>query len=279
MFRRILIVALAVLLCGGIVFTEERGGRPFLSSFSSPPPVKAAHVPQVPILMYHKVNPDGRSGGLGLRVPPDRFAEQMEYLHDNEYRTISLFDLVSFLKEGGELPPRPVVITFDDGYLDNYLYAFPVLKKYGFTATIFVVASYVGKTNLFDVKAGLQPENPLAGWEQLKEMAAYGITIGSHTLDHPRLTRLSPEKAFREIKESREKIEKELGRPVLFFSYPYGSYNEEIVRMVEKSGYLAAVTTAQGTATPGSNPYTLKRIRVLGTYDLRKFASELNKPR
>lgn len=110
-------------------------------------------------------------------------------------------------------------------------------------------------------------------------MAGSGLTIGAHILSHPCLTRLPPEKAFQEIKGSKEKIEKELGQPVYFFAYPYGEYNEEVVRMVEKSGYLAAVTTEQGMVVPGSNPLTLKRIRVMGTYNLRRFSSELSKGR
>ena len=230
---------------------------------------------EIPILMYHKINPDPCAGGLGLRVPPAKFAEQMEYLARHGYQTVSLAEAAAWIKGEGKLPARPVVLTFDDGYLDNYQYAFPVLKKYGFTATVFVVAGCAGGTNAFDVRAGRQPENRLAGWPELAEMARSGITIGAHTLDHPRLTEVPPEEALRQIKRSREVIEKKLNRPVLFFSYPYGSYNGEVLRLVKESGYLAAVTTTRGLATRRSNPYALKRIRIMGNYDLKKFISEL----
>lgn len=274
MVRRFFLAILCLILAS-VVWGRAKNIR--LDFFSSPSPVTAGEEVTVPILMYHKVNPDSSTGGLGLRVPPDKFSEQMEYLDKNGYHPVSLADFVAYVKEGRPLPPRPVVITFDDGYLDNYTYAFPVLKKYGFPATIFVVANCVGKTNEFDTKAGLQPENRLAGWDELQEMAEYGITIGSHTLDHPRLTKLSAAEAYRQIKESREVIARNLNRPVLFFSYPYGSCNPELARMVAESGYLAAVTTEQGLATRDSDLFLLKRVRVLGTYSLKKFIAELNR--
>jgi len=230
---------------------------------------------QVPVLMYHKVNPDPRVGGLGLRVPPDKFNREMAFLYRNGFHTVSLTDLVAHFREGRPLPPRPVVITFDDGYRDNYTYAFPILKKYHFTATIFVVAGTVGGINSFDVRKHLQPVNRMADWAELKQMAAYGITIGSHTMTHPHLAKVSPAEARRQIEESKMVLEKHLGRPVQVFSYPYGSFNARVVGLVEQSGYLAAVTTVQGINGPRTNPFLLKRVRIMGSYDMPKFVREL----
>ncbi|MDQ0285139.1 peptidoglycan/xylan/chitin deacetylase (PgdA/CDA1 family) [Desulfofundulus luciae] len=276
MSARILIVIVTLPLLLLLVLAGARNAADSLAqSLAHPLPPPERGEMEIPILMYHKVNPDPRTGGLGLRVPPQKFARQMEYLAGHGFHTVSLTDVVDHFQKSKPLPPRPVVITFDDGYLDNYTYAFPILKKYGFTATVFVVAHTVGKTNTFD--AGRQPLNKMAGWRELKEMASYGITIGAHTLDHPRLTRLSLEEVRRQIKESKALLEAELGRPVEVFSYPYGEYNREVARVVRESGYRAAVTTRQGLAGPGDDPFTLKRVRVMGSYDLQKFITELVK--
>ncbi len=276
MSTRILIVIVTLPLLLLLVLAGARHAADSLAQSLAPPlPPPERGEMEIPILMYHKVNPDPRTGGLGLRVPPEKFARQMEYLASHGFHTVSLTDVVDHFQSGKPLPPRPVVITFDDGYLDNYTYAFPILKKYGFTATVFVVAHTVGKTNIFD--AGRQPVNKMAGWRELKEMADYGITIGSHTLDHPNLTRLSLAEARHQIKESKALLEAHLGRPVEVFSYPYGKYNHELARVVRESGYRAAVTTGQGLAGSRDDPFTLKRVRVMGSYDLHKFITELVK--
>lgn len=276
MIQRIFIAAVSLFFISMVVFAGTKHAADALVQSMLPALSEINdRVVEVPILMYHKVNPDPRTGGLGLRVPPDKFDRQMAYLARNGFHTVSLTDVVAHFQEGKPLPPRPVVITFDDGYLDNYTYAFPILKKYNFTATIFVVAGTVGGINSFDVKSKLQPVNQMAGWRELKEMAGYGITIGSHTLDHPHLARVSPAEARRQIKESKQLLEARLGRPVQVFCYPYGSYNQEVARLVKESGYLAAVTTVQGIAGPGCDPFTLKRVRIMGNYDMQEFIMEL----
>jgi len=271
-------VSMVLLILTGVLWGGAENIRHSLTKpFFGEPPAAMDSSGKIPILMYHKVNPDPRTGGLGLRVPPEKFEEQMKYLTDHGYQTISLSEAANYIRKGGELPLRPVVLTFDDGYLDNYQYAFPVLKKYSFTATIFVVANCVGKENYFDARTHMQPENRLAGWDELGKMAQYGITIGSHTLDHPRLAKISSEEALRQIKESKALIEGNLKRPVLFFAYPYGSYTADTISLVKESGYLAAVTTDQGLASNLSDVYALKRIRVLGSYNLNKFVKELHR--
>jgi peptidoglycan/xylan/chitin deacetylase (PgdA/CDA1 family) len=231
----------------------------------------------IPILMYHKINPSPMAGGFGLRVTPGKFERQMRYLKTSGFHTVSLADLAQHFNQGKPLPARPVVITFDDGYLDNYTYAFPILKNYNMTATIFVVADTIGGINSFDYNAGRQPLNRMAGWKELKAMARSGITIGSHTLTHPHLAEVDPESARREIAESRKKLERGLGRKVEVFCYSYGSYNYAIAGMVRESGYVAAVTTGQGLGRQEDDPFTLKRIRVRGDYTQEKFLYELTR--
>ncbi len=231
----------------------------------------------VPILMYHKINPDPSVGGYGLRVTPRDFEKQVAYLARSGYNSISLADLADHHEKGKPLPPRPVIITFDDGYRDNYTYAYPILKKYGMTATIFVVAGTVGGINEFDFNDGRQPKNIMAGWRELKEMAEGGITIGAHTLRHPHLANLKPEEARAEILEGKKVLEEGLNRPVDFFAYPYGNFDRSIIDIVRESGFRAAVTTDRGLAKYREGPFTLKRIRVRGDYSYGKFLQELTR--
>lgn len=228
----------------------------------------------ITILMYHKISPDPRAGGLGLRVPPEKFDWQMAYLKTQGYTVVSMDDVADFVQGGRSLPPKPVAITFDDGYRDNYLYAWPVLKKHGFCATIYLVVNAIGGYNFFD--AGRQPRNEMLRWDEIRAMAATRqITFGAHTLDHPSLTAVSSEAARYQIVAAKGLLEKALSRRVDHFSYPYGDYDSEIAAMVERAGYRTAVTCVQGVNRPGDNPFVLKRIRVSGRYDNRRFASVL----
>ncbi|KJS14503.1 MAG: hypothetical protein VR69_17395 [Peptococcaceae bacterium BRH_c4b] len=231
----------------------------------------------IPILMYHKVNPDPTAGGYGLRVTPRVFERDMRYLKTNGFHTVSLLDLADHFNRGTPLPARPVVITFDDGYLDNYTYAFPILKKYGMTAIIFVVADTVGGINSFDYNNRRQPLNHMAGWGELREMARAGITIGSHTLTHPHLAEVSPDIARQEIADSKKKLEQGLGGKVEFFCYPYGSYNFLTAQLVQESGYVAAVTIEQGLGRKEDGLFTLRRIRIRGDYTQATFLHELTR--
>lgn len=246
-------------------------------SAGSIPAARAEGPVGVPILMYHKVNPDPETGNLGLRVPPSEFDWQMQYLSDQGYHSVSLQEVRDYFKEGKPLPPKPVVITFDDGYRDNYTYALPILEKYGFTATVFVVVNTIGKVNIFDL--GVQPVNQMMNWCELRDMASRGITIGSHTMDHPHLSEVSPDKALYQIKESKAALENGLGLPVKYFCYPYGSYNQAVRKMVEQCGYEAATTTHQGLTYPSDDVFALKRVYVTGQLSHQKFIREIAKTR
>ncbi|RJX18266.1 MAG: polysaccharide deacetylase family protein [Ammonifex sp.] len=224
------------------------------------------------ILMYHKVNPDPREGGLGLRVPPSKFDWQMKYLKTRGFTVIDMDSACFYLRYGRPLPPKPVVITFDDGYRDNYLFAWPILKKYGFCATVYHVVNATGGYNFFDADRGSQPRSSMLGWNEIREMTASGtITFGAHTLDHRPLTKVGPEEASRQIFGAKEVLEQELGRPVNHFCYPYGDYNREVSEMVKAAGFKTAVTCVRGVNHPGEDLFTLKRIRIMGNCSNRKF--------
>lgn len=239
-----------------------------------------ANFPQligIPILMYHKVNSDPRTGGLGLRVPPDKFDWQMSYLYKNGFHTVSLVDVMDHFQKGKVLPSRPIVITFDDGYKDNHDFAYPIMKKYGFTGTVFVVSQAIGGTNFFDVQKKLQPENKMMNWQEIKDLDAGGFTIGAHTVNHPKLAKVSPDEDRWQMEECKRVLEQGLKKPVNVFAYPYGSYNDQVAEIAKQAGFRAAVTTELGLAHSQDNPYKLHRVRVTGHYSNAKFIKELHR--
>lgn len=211
---------------------------------------------EVPILRFHRVT-SVRYGTL--REPPWLFDLQLRYLKWRRYRAVSLEDFL----DRKTLPPHPIVFTFDDGYEDNYFYAAPILKKYRFKATIFVVTGDVDRVNLWDVGAGREGLK-MMDWHELKSLERQGITIGSHTVTHPYLTSVDQSTAEKEIVESKKILEEKLGRPVRVFSYPYGDANASVKRMVKEAGYDGAVSVNIGTNGRKSDPYDLHRIRVRG---------------
>ncbi len=232
---------------------------------------------KIPILMYHKISPFSFHGGLGLRVPPDRFEQQLKYLKRRGYHTVSLDQLSDHWDRGIPLPSRPVVLTLDDGYEDNYHWAFPLLKKYHYTATIFLVYNEIGGYNSWDAKDNPAKRVNLLSWPQIREMQKSGISFQAHTLTHPSLVNLTPDKAREEINQSRVRLQKALGGPVNFISYPYGRHNPTIDRMVREAGYRGAISTLHGKNDSNTNRYGLTRLRVNGYISMDEFKESLEK--
>lgn len=206
----------------------------------------------VPILMYHSVRPNSNAQDK-LCLPPDTFDRQMRFLKQYHYNVISLEELGDLIRSGKKIPFKTVVLTFDDGYKDNYLYAFPVLKKYQLPATIFVIVNEVGR----------QYDDRLS-WEEIGLMQKSGlITFGSHTVNHPWLPELKDEGILaNEIFASKRILENNQRIPVNCFSYPGGRFNEKIKSLVQKAGYKLAVATSPGAKYSRDDLFLLKRIRV-----------------
>lgn len=203
----------------------------------------------VPILDYHSVNP-----AEFVRYTPSvhavTFDKQMASIKRMGYRVISLDEYVKALKEHKRLR-NVVAITFDDGYADNYIYAFPILKKYGFPATIFYVAEHIGKKDGF------------LNYEQMKEMEKSGITFGCHTMLHRYLPAVLTEDELRiEIFGSKELLEKVFKHKIDFFCYPLGGFNEHIKELLKEAGYEAAFTTNRGADRLNRDIYAIKRIKI-----------------
>ena len=205
----------------------------------------------VPILNYHQVNNSREVNSL--TVNNRDFAKQMNYLVDNGYHTVTLDEVLSSWERGTELPTKPVVITFDDGYADNYEWAFPILKHYNLKATIFLVSDYMDR---FD--------NYLT-WANVKEMQESGlISFESHTLSHEELTKLSPGDIEHQLRGSAEALKWRLKKPTHFLAYPCGSYNDDVIRLVKENGYRGAFTVKYGLAAPKDSFFALDRIPVFG---------------
>jgi len=208
-------------------------------------------------------------------VSPKAFKKQVLYLKHNGYSPIAIDALQRyFYDKSGSLPPKPVAITFDDGYMDNYENAFPALREHNFPATIFIVSGLVGKKNVW-TQTGKYSEKPLMRWNEVKEMASGGITIGSHTLSHPRLSFLSLRAAVTEIEGSKKNIEDRLGIEVDHFAYPYGDMNESVVEIVREAGYKTACSTMSGFNTESVDKLLLRRLEICGSDSLWQFGAKL----
>lgn len=235
--------------------------------------VKTGHWQQLtsgtPILMYHAIGMPHESANLFV-MTARRFAAQMAWLKKLGYHPISLAEFLACQRDRRFPPARSVVITFDDGYTDNYSQAFPILRKHNIPATIFLVSGYVGLANHWDADGPLHGRL-LMSWSEIQQMSAQGVYFGAHTRTHPRLTTLSSFQAKEEITWSRRGLEDKLGRPVTLFAYPYGEYDPSIQAMVQESGFTASCTIDTGLNTLITPPLALRRAEVQGTDSLIRF--------
>ncbi len=224
----------------------------------------------VPILAYHAFGADGEAPKRFI-VPRRRFKRQMTCLKWMRYCVLGLDEYLRCLREHRLPPARSVVITIDDGYADNWFVAHPVLRRYRYPATVFLVSDYLGTDNRWDQQSELTGR-PLLSWSNVQEMLRNGIQIGAHTRTHPRLTTLSSETARTEIEGSRAALEQGLGVPVLAFCYPYGDHNPAILTMADQAGFLGSCTVLPGLNSPVTPLHALRRIEIYGRDSLLQFA-------
>jgi len=235
----------------------------------------------VPVIMYHKI--DNSSAASRLSVSPESFKRQMRFLKNQHYNVVKLEELAGMIKENGahlgsspgflgrnteprfiganlsgrmyKIPPKTIVITFDDGYESNYISAFPVLKQLGLHATIFIIPALVGREGY-------------ATWSQIVEMSESGfITIGSHSMTHPWLPTQPVQKLDQEIRDSKIAIESRLKKEAAAFSYPLGGFNKDVREKVVQAGYKIAVATNPGKKYPKHDIFAMKRLRISSTSD------------
>ena len=218
----------------------------------------------VSILMYHMIGDMKNNSAV---MTEDNLRIQMQYLKDHGYHPITMQELYDYVTKGEKLPSKPVCITFDDGYLDSYTIVYPMMKEFGYPWTLFLITDDVGKSY-----------NRMT-WEQLKEMADSGaVTIANHTLSHPKLHNL-PTRAEKEneIIGANKALKYHLGIDNLWFAYPYGDYDDEVIDICKKAGIKLAVTTDAGRVHVGSYPYDLKRVYIGNNVSLARFMERLTK--
>ena len=232
-------------------------------------PADVGRVVHVPILTYHYIGNNPHPGKDPLRdnlsVTPDKFDSQMRYLSQAGYNTITFDMLYSALKGRGSLPPKPILLTFDDGYIDFYVNAFPILRQYNLKATSFLPTGKVGTSYYLH-------------WDQIKEMDATGlISFEAHSLDHLALTALSDSQLNFQLRESKKRLEEQLGKKVNFMAYPYGASDARVWRAVKDAGYLAATGTWFGSTESEGNIYDMPRIKIAGDISLEQFKRKFDK--
>jgi len=202
------------------------------------------------------------------------FKEQMKWLRRNDYKVVKLADWINPDVIINQKNKKTIAITFDDGYLDTYTTALPILDEFDFTAEVFLVSDYVGQTSAW--REGALSHAPLLGWDQAREMSAARITFGSHSATHPDLSALARDDEKKELLRSKEQIEDHICEPVDTFSYPFSHFNSTVKCLVKETGYKAACTYQPfyvGSAR--RDPFELQRIGILTNDTLENFSAKV----
>ena len=210
---------------------------------------------KISILTYHSI--DDSNSVISTRLAA--FQRQMEFLSKNDFNVVSLKGLINALDENRQLPAKTVALTFDDGYQNFYTRAFPVLKKYGFTATVFLVTDFCGACNDWPGNLKTLERSKLLSWSEIKELSREGIEFGAHTQTHPNLTKISEKQVYTEMSASKNVIEAKLGIEAVNFAYPYGKYNRQ-VKDTAHSIFKSACSTNLGKVNHHSDLLSLERV-------------------
>lgn len=214
----------------------------------------------LPILTYHRLLPEAPTverDPKRIAVSQEQFRTHLRWLKRFGYRSVRLEDYVQRLKKRQSYPPRHFAITFDDGYVEVLTLALPVLKEFGFTATVFAVSDELGGKNHWD-----DGEAALLTIDQYRELEKAGITIGAHSCTHAHLPRVEDALAKRELRDSKIRLEAALGHPVALFAYPYGETDDRIDAFAREAGFEAAFATDRAPQHHADNPYRLRRAVV-----------------
>lgn len=215
----------------------------------------------VPVLYYHSVK---ESADNEVTITPENLKTQLKYIKDEGYITLTLNELKEYLLNNSPIPNKSIVITFDDGYMDNYYNAFPILKDFNMVATIFCITSALDG-------------NYYLSKEAINEMSSYGIDIQSHTVNHPNLDKMTYDEQLTELKESKKSLESMTGKKVYSIAYPFGDFNDDSIQAAKDAGYILGFTTQRGLSDRGDNSLKLDRIYISSKYDMNTFKEILNK--
>ena len=252
----LLVVVLAMILAGcGLLSQKTEPPSPTAPVKE----VKMVHPSGIPVLMYHKIGDDKDNDAV---IREDLFREQMKFLKDNGYNPLTMDQLYDYVVNGAAVPEKPVVLTFDDGYADTYSIVYPIMKEYGFAATVFINPGDVG-TRLT--------------WDQIREMHKNGITISNHGFQHIEMGQLSEAKQIENITKAQEALAKEVGiKDNPWFCYPYGDKNEFTDAATKKAGIKMSMAMKSGWAHTGDNPYNILRVWVGNAVDIKHFEERIS---
>jgi len=214
----------------------------------------------VPVLYYHSVR---QSAYNEVTITPQLLRSELQYLKDTGYITLTMGELNDYILNNSPIPKKSIVITFDDGYMDNYTNVFPILKELGIKATIFCITMQLDGSYYLSRNA-------------IKEMSDFGIDIESHTVNHPKLNTMSYDKQLTELKESKLLLESITGKVVTSVAYPFGDFNDNTIKAAQEAGYSLGFTTNRGFSDRCDNPMKLDRIYVSSNYNLETFKQILS---
>jgi peptidoglycan/xylan/chitin deacetylase (PgdA/CDA1 family) len=213
--------------------------------------------------MYHSISSYASKGFSACIVSSEAFDKHLSYLEQNHYTSLTVSQLVLAMANGDNtLPPRPVVLTFDDGFADFYSSALPTLQRHGFNATLYITTSFVEGTSRWLENIG-EGDRLMLTWEQLAEINASGIECAAHTHTHPKLDMLPPSAARDEIVRSKELLEDHLSQRISSFAYPFGFYSSRVMRIVRESGFDSACAIRRKMSSLHDNTYALARLMIL----------------
>ncbi len=230
---------------------------------------------KIPIIMYHSISCSPNQRFKQFTVPPAVFAEQIAYLYNHQYTPITVTQLINARSQYRFLlPERPVVLTFDDGFADFLTDALPVLKRYGFFATLYIATAFINGTSLWLQKMG-EGARLMLTWEQLAEISMSGIECGAHSHSHPQLDTLPRSVARDEILHSKERLEDHLGQEIFSFAYPYGYNTSRVRQLVREVGYTSACAVRHAMSSVTDDPFSLARLMVSANTNMEEYVALL----
>lgn len=225
---------------------------------------------KIPILMYHSIAARVKRHVRRFTVSPSEFEQQMSYLSEMNYNTMTVSQFVLHIERGERLPARLVLLTFDDGFADFYTTALPILKHYGFLATLYIPTAFIDSSSK-KLESNSNAEHPMLNWKQVMHLVECGIECGAHSHSHPQLDVLPIARAQDEILRSKHILEEKLGREILTFAYPFGYYHATTQQLVQQAGYTSACAVRYAMSSPCDDRYALSRLIVPGGMTLRQF--------
>ncbi len=243
-----------------------------LEAMVNPPTVTQ----QIPILMYHSISSCASQRFRPNIVTPEALEEQLTYLEESHYTSVTVTHFVQAMAKGGyTLPSRPIILTFDDGYEDFYTQALPALRCHGFTATLYITTGFIDGTSRW-LRAKEDTTRPMLTWKQLAEINANGIECGAHSHTHRPLDMLPLDVVYEEIVHSKKLLEEHLGQMVSSFAYPFGYYSDRVQQIVQEAGFASACAVRLTMSSLFDNPYALARLAIRPDTSVHALATALS---